>query len=70
MLRGWETRYGRRVCKYDPTEYLTNEEEINAYLDEAMRIEEPNLLSVVLDDIAKARSMAKACSNATDLGEI
>jgi probable addiction module antidote protein len=45
--------------KYNPTEYLTNEEEINAYLDEAMRIGEPYLISAVLDDIAKARSMVK-----------
>lgn len=52
--------------KYNPTEYLTNEEEINAYLDEAVRIGEPDLISAVLDDIAKA----KACPNATDLGEI
>lgn len=56
--------------KFDPTEYLTSEAEIHAYLDEAMRIEEPDLVSVVLDDIAKARCMAKACSNVTDLGEI
>ncbi|QJT27667.1 hypothetical protein NQU91_11015 [Aeromonas hydrophila] len=56
--------------KYDPTEYLTSEAEIKAYLDEAMTIGEPNLISAVLDDIAKARSMAKPCKNASDLGEI
>lgn len=56
--------------KYDPTEYLTNEAEIHAYLDEAMTIGEPNLISAVLDDIAKASSRAKPCENASDLGEI
>nr|WP_258057471.1 hypothetical protein [Aeromonas caviae] len=49
---------------------LTSEAEIKAYLDEAMTIGEPNLISAVLDDIAKARSMAKPCKNASDLGEI
>lgn len=56
--------------KFDPTEYLTSEAEIHAYLDEAMSIGEPNLISTVLNDIAKARSMAKLCKNASDLGEI
>ncbi|WP_272939957.1 hypothetical protein [Aeromonas veronii] len=37
-----------QFSKYDPTEYLTNEAEINAYLDEAMAIGEPNLISAVL----------------------
>ncbi|MGC5428837.1 hypothetical protein L7P61_21990 [Aeromonas veronii bv. sobria] len=59
-----------QFSKYDPTEYLTNEAEINAYLDEAMAIGEPNLISAVLNDIAKARSIVKPCKNASDLGEI
>ncbi|MFQ2659430.1 DNA-binding protein [Aeromonas caviae] len=45
--------------KYDPTEYLTNEAEINAYLDEAIRIGESDLISAVLDDILKAKNMKK-----------
>ncbi|ECF0157177.1 hypothetical protein EYA11_21350 [Salmonella enterica subsp. enterica serovar Mbandaka] len=51
-----------QFSKYDPTEYLTNEAEINAYLDEAMTIGEPNLLSAVLNDITKAKWMVKSCS--------
>ncbi len=51
-----------QFSKYDPTEYLTNEAEINAYLDEAMTIGEPNLLSAVLNDITKAKCMVKSCS--------
>lgn len=45
--------------KYDPTEYLTNEAEINAYLDEAIRIGESDLISAVLDDILRAKNMKK-----------
>jgi DNA-binding phage protein len=52
-----------QFSKYDPTEYLTNEAEINAYLDEAMTIGEPNLLSAVLrNDITKTKCMVKSCS--------
>lgn len=46
--------------KYDPTEYLTSEAEIKAYLDEAVEVGDPELISVVLDDIAKVRSTKKS----------
>ena len=45
--------------KYDPTEYLTSEAEIKAYLDEAVEVGDQELISVVLDDIAKVRSTKK-----------
>ncbi|AYO62296.1 hypothetical protein UC38_16485 [Aeromonas salmonicida subsp. salmonicida] len=41
--------------KYDPTEYLTSEAEINAYLKEAIEIGDLELISVVLNDIEKTR---------------
>lgn len=46
--------------KYDPTEYLTSEAEIKAYLDEAVEVGDPELIFVVLDDIAKVRSTKKS----------
>jgi probable addiction module antidote protein len=49
--------------KYDPTEYLTNEAEISAYLDEAVEVGDPELITVVLDDIAKVRSTKKSSQN-------
>ncbi|MGE6108216.1 DNA-binding protein [Aeromonas sobria] len=42
--------------RYEPSEYLTNELEITAYLNEAIEIGDPELLAIVLGDIAKARS--------------
>jgi probable addiction module antidote protein len=42
--------------RYEPSEYLTNELEITAYLNEAVEIGDPELLAIVLGDIAKARS--------------
>ncbi len=45
-----------KFSRYDPTEYLTSEAEINAYLNEAIDIGVPILLSVALADIAEART--------------
>lgn len=42
--------------RYEPSEYLINELEITAYLNEAIEIGDPELLAIVLGDIAKARS--------------
>ncbi|WP_348686245.1 DNA-binding protein [Aeromonas bestiarum] len=56
--------------KYDPTEYLTSEAEIKAYLDEAVEVGDPELISAVLDDIAKVRSTKEPSQNGRDLGEI
>ena len=43
--------------RYDTIEYLVSESEVTAYLNEAIAEEDPKLLSAVLDDIAKVRSM-------------
>ncbi|HHQ4923831.1 hypothetical protein Q7I20_17890 [Aeromonas veronii] len=56
--------------KYDPTEYLTSEAEIKAYLDEAVEVGDPELISVVLDDIAKARRTKKSFQSGQDLDDI
>lgn len=45
-----------KFSRYEPSEYLTNELEITAYLNEAVEIGDPELLAIVLGDIAKARS--------------
>ncbi|MCY9815251.1 DNA-binding protein [Aeromonas caviae] len=59
-----------KFSKYDPTEYLTSDAEIVAYLDEAVEVGDSELISVVLDDIAKVRSTKKPSQNVRDLGEI
>lgn len=43
--------------RYDTMEFLVSEAEVTAYLNEAIEEEDPKLLSAVLDDIAKVRSM-------------
>ncbi len=43
--------------RYDTIEFLVSEAEMTAYLNEAIKEEDPKLLSAVLDDIAKVRSM-------------
>ncbi|MFM5076842.1 helix-turn-helix domain-containing transcriptional regulator [Aeromonas caviae] len=42
--------------RYEPSEYLMNELEITVYLNEAIETGDPELLAIVLGDIAKARS--------------
>ncbi|MER0509633.1 hypothetical protein ABR850_09355 [Aeromonas veronii] len=57
--------------KYEPAEYLTSEAEIKAYLDEAVEVGDPELISVVLDDIAKARRRTKeSFQSGQDLDDI
>ncbi|MFM4828840.1 helix-turn-helix domain-containing transcriptional regulator [Aeromonas rivipollensis] len=43
--------------RYDTNEYLMSEADVATYLNEAIAEEDPKLLSAVLDDIAKVRSM-------------
>jgi probable addiction module antidote protein len=45
--------------RYDAVDYLTSEEDINAYLEAALEDGDPALIAVALGDIAKARGISQ-----------
>lgn len=49
--------------KFDASDYLDNEEVIAAYLNEAARDENPDVLLKALSDVAKARGMAQVAKD-------
>jgi len=48
-----------QFSRFDVADYLTNEEEIAAYLDAVMEEGDPNLLAAALGDIARARGVTE-----------
>ncbi|MDR0634216.1 MAG: putative addiction module antidote protein [Azoarcus sp.] len=56
------TRKKIKVCdlpEFDPSEHLTNEEDIAAYLDAILEENDAALLAAALGDIARARGMTE-----------
>ena len=45
--------------EFDPAEYLTDEQEIAAYLSAVLAEEDPGLLAAALGDIARTRGMSE-----------
>lgn len=52
------------ISRWDASEYLETPEEMLAYLDEAARSGDPELLQAALGDIAKAKGMTEVARNA------
>lgn len=52
-----------KLSAFDAADYLTNEEDVQAYLDAVLADGDPRLLAGALGDIAKARGMAKLAAD-------
>lgn len=50
---------GRKATRYDGVEYLETDEDMAAYLDAILEEGDPQLLSVALGDVAKAKGMTQ-----------
>ncbi|CDZ56933.1 addiction module antidote protein [Neorhizobium galegae] len=52
------------TTKWDPTEFLTSEEAIAAYLEAAFEDGDPAVIAVVLGNIARAKGMTNVAKEA------
>lgn len=52
------------VSDWNSSKYLKTEQDISAYLDAAMEYDDPELLNLALDNIARARGMTEIARRA------
>jgi probable addiction module antidote protein len=57
----------KKLIRFDPVRYLTDDEAIAEYIDAALEEDDLDLLLVALNDVARARGMASIAAE-TGLG--
>jgi len=53
-----------KTTVFDPIDYLEDEEDIDLYLDEAFKTNDPDFILLCMNDVARARGMAKIAEEA------
>ena len=52
-----------KTTVWDPAEYLTTEEEVNAYLEDIFSTGDAKLIIAAIGDVARARGMSKVAED-------